>query len=208
RQAAIDEVLKLVREREAPTPSSRLSSSDTAPAVAANRQTEPARLGRLVRGELDWIVLKALSKDRDRRYESASGFAKDVERFLAHEPVAAGPPTAAYRLRKFVRRNRPQVVAAGLVLLALVAGIVGTTWGLLRADARRQEAEQARANEATQRAKAEENLAFAKRGNEILGSVFAGLDPKASYATVAELRNALRENLGRAVRELEGSSGG
>src|SRR5439155_18384724 len=146
RQAAIDEVLKLVREREAPTPSSRLSSSDTAPAVAANRQTEPARLGRLVRGELDWIVLKALSKDRDRRYESASGFAKDVERFLAHEPVAAGPPSAAYRLRKFVRRNRPQVIAASLLLLALLAGIAGTTFGLVRANRARLDAEEEKSN--------------------------------------------------------------
>jgi tetratricopeptide (TPR) repeat protein len=141
KKAALEEMLKLIREQEAPTPSSRLSSAGSAPSVAANRQTEPAKLGRLVKGELDWIVLKALAKERDRRYETANGFAKDIERFINHEPVTAGPPSAGYRLRKFVRRNRGPVIAAGLVLLALVIGITGTTWGLLRAEHQRQLAE-------------------------------------------------------------------
>jgi serine/threonine protein kinase len=155
KKAALDEMVKLIREQEAPTPSSRLSSSEAAPTVAANRQTEPARLGRFVKGELDWIVMKALAKERDRRYETAAGFARDIERFLSHEPVTAGPPTAAYRLRKFVRRNRPQVVGAALVLLALVLGVIGTTLGLVQANERRREAERARADEAEQRGLAE-----------------------------------------------------
>jgi serine/threonine protein kinase/tetratricopeptide (TPR) repeat protein len=141
KKAALDEMLKLIREQEAPTPSSRLSSVESAPSVAANRQTEPAKLGRLVKGELDWIVLKALAKERDRRYETANGFAKDVERFLNHEPVTAGPPTVAYRLRKFVRRNRGPVAAAGLVLLALLGGMAGTAWGLVRAEQQKRLAE-------------------------------------------------------------------
>jgi serine/threonine protein kinase len=130
KKAAIDEMLRLVREMEAPTPSSRLSSSDGKPAIAANRQMEPAKLGNFVKGELDWIVLKALSKERDRRYETANGFARDIERFLTHEPVQAGPPSTIYRLRKFVRRNRLQVIAAALVLMTLVAGVVGTSLAL------------------------------------------------------------------------------
>ena len=133
KKAAFDEMLRLIREQEPPTPSSRLSSSESKASVAAVRQMEPVKLGRFVRGELDWIVMKALAKERDRRYETATAFAKDVERFLNHEPVQAGPPSAAYKLRKFVRRNRPQVIAAGLVLLALVAGMAGTTFGLIRA---------------------------------------------------------------------------
>jgi tetratricopeptide (TPR) repeat protein/tRNA A-37 threonylcarbamoyl transferase component Bud32 len=133
RQAAVDEMLRLVREQEAPMPSSRLKTSESTPNIAANRQTEPAKLGRFVRGDLDWIALKALAKERDRRYETSSGFARDIERFLKHQPVAAGPPTAAYRLRKFVRRNRGRVIAASLVLAALLAGIAGTSFGLLRA---------------------------------------------------------------------------
>jgi tetratricopeptide (TPR) repeat protein len=102
--------------------------------VAANRQIEPGKLGRFVKGELDWIVLKALSKERDRRYETANGFARDIERFLSHEPVQAGPPSAAYKFRKFVQRNRGQVIAAGLVSLSLLAGILGTTWGMVKAN--------------------------------------------------------------------------
>src|SRR5947209_15737158 len=102
---------------------------------------EPLKLGRFLRGDLDWIVMKALAKERDRRYETASGLAKDIERFLNHEPVLAGPPSAGYRLRKFVQRHRGQVIAASLLLLALLAGIVGTTIGLIRAEQQRQVAQ-------------------------------------------------------------------
>jgi serine/threonine protein kinase len=133
KQAALDEMLKLIREQEAPTPSSRLSSPGASPNVAANRQMEPVKLGRFVKGELDWIAMKALAKERDRRYETANGFAKDIERFLNHEPVQAGPPTAAYRMKKFVRRNRGPVIAVAMIFIALVAGITGTTWQTVRA---------------------------------------------------------------------------
>ena len=105
-KAALDEMLRVIREDEPPTPSSRISTSDALPSLAANRHIEPARLSRFVRGDLDWIVMKALAKERQRRYDSAIGLANDIERFINHEPVSAGPPSAAYRLRKFVRRNR------------------------------------------------------------------------------------------------------
>jgi tetratricopeptide (TPR) repeat protein len=134
KEAALDEMLRLIREQDAPSPSSRLSSTDARPAIAANRHTDATRLSRLLKGELDWIVMKALAKERDRRYETANGLARDIERFLNHEPVIAGPPGARYRLRKFVRRNRGAVVAASLVLLTLLAGIAGTTWGLIAAN--------------------------------------------------------------------------
>ena len=91
KRAALDEMLRMIREVEPPTPSSRLSSSESLPSLAATRHTEPGRLSRFVRGDLDWIVMKALAKDRQRRYDSAIGFANDVERFLNHEPVSAGP---------------------------------------------------------------------------------------------------------------------
>ena len=133
KRAALDEMLRVIREVEPPTPSSRISTSEALPSLAANRHVEPARLTRLVRGELDWIVMKALAKERERRYASAIGLADDLERHLNHEAVSAGPPTAAYRLRKFVRRNRTQVTAAALVLVALVLGMVGTTLGLFEA---------------------------------------------------------------------------
>src|SRR5262249_36721907 len=151
RQAAIDEVLRLIREEEPPPPSSRISTSEALPSLAAARQTEPARLSRFVRGDLDWIVMKALAKERQKRYESAIALAQDIERFTSHEPVSAGPPTAAYRFRKFVRRHSGQVLAASLVVLTLVLGMIGTTWGLVRAERRRKESETAREHEEEQR---------------------------------------------------------
>ena len=149
KKAALDEMLKLIREQDAPTPSSRLSTSESKPSIAANRQMEPRKLGRFVKGELDWIVMKALSKERDRRYETATGFARDVERFLNNEAVAAGPPSTSYRLRKFVKRNRGQVIAASLILLALLAGLAGTGFGLMRAERQRLVAERAASGGAT-----------------------------------------------------------
>src|SRR6185436_19004336 len=117
----------MVREVEAPRPSARLSSIDTLPSVAANRGTEPARLSKLMKGELDWVLLKALEKDRTRRYETANALSRDIQRYLADEVVEARPPSAGYRLKKLVRRHRGQVLAASLVLFALLAGMAGTT---------------------------------------------------------------------------------
>jgi eukaryotic-like serine/threonine-protein kinase len=135
KEAAFGEILRLIREEEPPRPSIRLSDSGEALAsISARRHTEPAKLTRLVRGELDWIVMKALEKDRTRRYETANGFGQDVERYLADEPVQACPPSARYRLRKFARRNWGPVIAASLVFLALLVGIAGTTAGLVRAN--------------------------------------------------------------------------
>jgi eukaryotic-like serine/threonine-protein kinase len=117
------ETLRIIREQEPSKPSTKLSSSDALPTLSANRGTEPARLMRMVRGELDWIVMKALEKDRNRRYETANGFAMDVQRYLADETVQACPPSAWYRFRKFARRNRPHLaLAAALALLLVGAG--------------------------------------------------------------------------------------
>src|SRR4029450_4346536 len=102
-QAGMLEMLRVIREQEPSKPSTKLSTAEGLPTLAANRGTEPARLTKLVRGELDWIVMKALEKDRNRRYETANGFAQDVQRYLADEPVLACPPSAGYRLRQFGR---------------------------------------------------------------------------------------------------------
>jgi serine/threonine protein kinase/WD40 repeat protein/tetratricopeptide (TPR) repeat protein len=155
-QAALDDVLRIIREEEPPRPSTRLSTSEGSPSIAANRGLEPKKLSELVRGDLDWIVMKCLEKDRNRRYETANGLAMDLVRFLHDEPVQACPPSARYRLSKFVRRNRAAVMAAALLLLALLAGIVGTTAGLLEARSQRDAAEQAGKNEARERATAVE----------------------------------------------------
>src|SRR5262249_37423595 len=133
-KAGMLEMLRVIREEEPSKPSTKLSTADGLPTLAANRGTEPAKLTRLVRGELDWIVMKRLENERSRRYETANGFAAALERYLADEPVEACPPSAGYRLRKFVRRYRGPVVAAGLLLLTLIGGITGTTLGLLQAE--------------------------------------------------------------------------
>ena len=214
-RAALDEMLRAIREDEPPTPSSRLSTSDALPGLAATRHIEPGRLSRFMRGDLDWIVMKALAKERRRRYDSAIGLANDLERFANHEPVGAGPPSSSYRLRKFVRRNRPQVVAASLVLLALVGGAVGTTLGLF--EARRQQRlavaeaelkEKARVSEALQRQRAEKRLAQIERVNEILGSIFKDLNPKRAEREGKPLEALLGERLDRATAEIEGDSTG
>jgi eukaryotic-like serine/threonine-protein kinase len=131
-EAAWDEIRRMIREEEPPRPSTRLSSTDTLPSLATFRHTEPATLKKLVRGELDWIVMKTLEKERTRRYETASGLARDIRRYLDDEVVEARPPSPRYRIGKFIRRHKGQVIAAGLVLLALLTGIAGTTWGLIR----------------------------------------------------------------------------
>jgi tetratricopeptide (TPR) repeat protein len=140
-QAAVLEILRIVREEEPLAPSSRLSTLEGLLSIAANRSVEPARLAGLLRGELDWIAMKALEKDRARRYETANALARDVQRYLADEVVEARPPSAGYRLRKFVRRHKGRVIAGAVVLLALLAGIIGTSWGLVRAESRRREAQ-------------------------------------------------------------------
>jgi non-specific serine/threonine protein kinase/serine/threonine-protein kinase len=142
RQAAFNEMLRRIKEEEPPKPSTRLSTSqDTLPSIAAQRHTEPARLTRLVRGELDWIVMKCLEKDRTRRYETATALAADLRRHLSHEPVEAGPPSAWYRLRKFGRRNRVALATATVVAIALVAGTAVSTWEAVRATRAEREAD-------------------------------------------------------------------
>ena len=126
KEAAYGEILRMIKEEEPPRPSTRLSDSGEALAsISAQRHTEPAKLAKLIRGELDWIVMKTLEKDRNRRYETASGFAADVQRYLNDEPVQACPPSALYRFRKFARRNKAGVLTATSIALGLLLAIVG-----------------------------------------------------------------------------------
>ncbi|MHC5001714.1 MAG: serine/threonine protein kinase, partial [Planctomycetota bacterium] len=147
--AGLGEIQRIIREREPEKPSTRLSTLTRTPADDARRPEDPDRLSSIVRGDLDWIVMKSLEKDRTRRYETADGLAADVARHLAGEAVLAAPPSAAYRVRKFIRRHRVGVTASSLVVLALLAGAVGTTIGLVRAERQRALAEE-RARETQQ----------------------------------------------------------
>src|SRR5262249_43563448 len=127
RGVALGELVRLIKEEEAPRPSVRLSSSHNLPTIAAARNTEPARLARVIRGEIDWIVMKCLDKDRSRRYDTARGLARDVERYLADEPVEACPPSARCRLHKFARKYRKVLATAAGFAALLVAGVVLST---------------------------------------------------------------------------------
>jgi len=191
------EMLRVIREQEPSKPSTTLSTAEGLPTLAANRGTEPARLTRLVRGELDWIVMKALEKNRGRRYETASAFAADVERYLHDEPVLACPPSTWYRLGKVVRRNRGSVLAVSMVFVALLVGVIGTSLGLLRAEHAAERERQAKET-------AQRRLTQIEKTNEILGSIFMDLDPEAAENQGRPLQAVLGERLDLARAQLEG----
>jgi serine/threonine protein kinase/Tfp pilus assembly protein PilF len=138
-----DEMRRIIREEEPPKPSTRISTQgQAASTAAANRKSDTRKLSQLVRGELDWIVMKALEKDRNRRYETASAFAADVQRYLNDEPVLACPPSAWYRFGKFARRNKRALATAALVGVMLLGAGGGLLW--VRQDRADQAAAQAR----------------------------------------------------------------
>ena len=184
---------------EPPRPSTRLSTLNTAPTVAANRSTEPAKLGALVRGELDWIVMRCLEKDRVRRYDTASSLAEDVRRFLGNEPIAAGPPSGVYRARKFLRRHRTPVAVAALVVLLLIAGIAGTTFGLLEARRQRDEVARQRDEANHQKQKALDANENTKAVNDYLThDVLGSADPAIAQGRELTVKEAL-DNAARNV---------
>jgi len=208
REAGFGEMLRLIREVEPDKPSMKLSSAAELPVIAATRNLEPRSLQKLITGELDWIVMKCLEKERGRRYETANGVAADLDRYLADEPVLAGPPSASYRLRKFIDRHRTAAVAAALLLLSLMAGIVGTTWGMIRANAARQaEAERAE-GERLAKESAEKRLMQIQKGSDILNGVFENLDPRTEEKEGRPLRALLGDRLVNAAEVLDGEAVG
>jgi len=156
-KASHADVQRMIREVEPQKPSTRIGASGTdLPTIADRRRTEPHRLGGLVRGELDWIVMKALEKDRTRRYETANGLANDVRRHLVGEAVHAAPPSTAYRVRTFLRRNRALAGGVVAVTAALLVGAIGFAWQARIAQKERDDALLARQEQAELRAKAEQ----------------------------------------------------
>ena len=167
RAAAFDEMLRLIREGEIKRPSSRLVPVTKAiDVVAGERNTESKKLGNALRGDLDWILLKTLEKDRNRRYETATAFAQDLRSYLNHEPVSVGPPSAGYRLRKLVRRNRLAFAAAAAVFVSLAAGITVSTWQAVRATHAESLAKTRLQEVAAQKKRAEEGETAAQQAKE------------------------------------------
>jgi non-specific serine/threonine protein kinase/serine/threonine-protein kinase len=195
RTAAFDEMRRIIREQEPPKPSARLSSlGATRATVSANRKADVRQLDRAVRGELDWIVMKALEKDRRRRYETANDFAADVMRYLTDKPVEACPPSAWYRFSKYTRRHRAALTTAVLVGLALVVGAVVSTWQA--ASARRARRATAAALVQAQARADETQQVLDYFVKELIGAVNAG-EARGRPLTVTELLNKANEAAGQ-----------
>jgi non-specific serine/threonine protein kinase/serine/threonine-protein kinase len=196
RQRGLDEIRRVIREVDPPKPSTRVSSPGPDSGEAArNRHTEPRHLASLLRGDLDWITMKALEKDRTRRYDTVIGLANDVRRHLRHEPVVAGPPSTAYRTRKFVQRHRFGVAVAGTLVL-LLAGFAVT----MADQARRIARERDRANQESARATREADAA--RQVSNFLVRLFELSDPSEARGNAVTARQILDDGSARIEREL------
>jgi serine/threonine protein kinase/tetratricopeptide (TPR) repeat protein len=223
-KAGLVELLRVVREEEPPKPSMRLSTTERLPSIAASRGVEPKKLSGLVKDELDWIVMKSLEKDRNRRYETANGMASDIRRYLNDEAVHACPPSAKYRFRKFARRNKGPVAASTAVLVVLVAGVTGTTIGLVGESRQRAIAESRRLEAQSQEREKIQQAAVARAVSRFQADMFTSADPdkmigdkvtvlQAVTAAVKELdagklndqplvEASVRQTIGMTLREL------
>jgi WD40 repeat protein/serine/threonine protein kinase len=212
--AAYDEIRRIIRDEEPQKPSMRLSSlRDTLPSVSAQRKMEPHKLTQFMQVDLDWIVMKALEKDRTRRYETANGFAADVLRYLSGEPVLAVPPSAAYRLWKFVSRHRAGMIAAGAIALLLCAAAAVSirqayvaTGAKVEADRNRQAAERAR-DAATQAEQQQREIRLSAEANLYCAEMnLAGqalVDPRGLRRVVALIERWQPQVVGRDLRGWE-----
>ena len=189
RQGGFDEIRRRLRDDEPPRPSTRISALSTDPDAAARRpKAEAVAISKQLRGDLDWIVMKAMEKDRTRRYNSASDLAADVQRHLRNDPVLAGPPSTTYRMRKFVLRHKVGVLAASVVMLAVLLGIFGTGIGLVRA----KRAEHV----------AREEAETARQIADFLVGLFKVSDPSASVGNTITAREILDRGATRIQNEL------
>ncbi len=187
REAGYPRLQQIIREVEPPTPSTRFSTfavraveegtDVSGQLIAEQRGTDPAALARLLRGDLDWITMKALEKDRSRRYATAADLAADIARYLREEPVLAGPPILTYRLGKFVRRHRYGVIAAALLALAIVAGALGTSWQAFRATKQRDRAIVAEAQARDHLLEAEASRQESELVTRFLSDMLIAVDP-------------------------------
>ena len=232
--AGLPELVRVIQEEEPSRPSAKLSSHDSLPSLASARSVDPKKLTSILRGELDWIVMKCLEKERDRRYETCTSLARDIQRYLVNEPIEARPPSASYLFGKFLKRNKATVAAATAVFLALIAGIAGTSVGLIRAEQARQDAVAAQLAE-TDRAegeriakleakkqtsmalqsaeqeksanyRAQKRLSQIEKSNEILSDIFISLDPKEIAESNEPLQVMLVGKVIEAAKQLEGNS--
>jgi serine/threonine protein kinase/Tfp pilus assembly protein PilF len=198
RQGGVAEIQRILREEEPPRPSTRLvTQGDDATTTAHRRHTDSRTLRLELRGDLDWIVMKAIEKDRARRYDTAVGLAMDIRRHMRHEPVLARPPSFAYRLKKFVRRNRVAVTGAGLVAATLVLGLAVATVGFLQASRERNRA--VGAEEVARR-----EAARATAVSNFLHEMLASADPAIARGRELTVRDVLDQAADRLDESFDG----
>ncbi len=191
RAAGLAEVQRIIRDTDPPRPSTRFNSLGVeANNIAQRMRMETAAVRKELKGDLDWIIMKSLEKDRTRRYATASELAADIERHMRHEPVTAGPPSKTYRIKKYVRRHRLGVAAAAVVMLAVVAGIIGTSTGLVKAT---------RAEK-----KAREEAQTAEQVSEFLVNLFKVSDPGEARGNTVTAREILEKGAEKIEDELAG----
>lgn len=198
-EAGFAEMMRIIRDEEPPRPSTRVSTTrETLAGLAAKRHTEPHKLGNMIRGELDWIVMKAIEKERARRYDTASALADDIQRFLVGAAVSAAPPSTVYRVRKFVRRNRAGVIAAGLIGVSLLAGMVAFAWQAQVAEHQRDLAQTERTNardaEARAEARAQELQMVSEFQSQMLDQIAL---PVVGRQLTVDMQQRLEETLDR-----------
>src|SRR6266853_784959 len=204
-KAGLDEIRRVIREQEPLRPSTRLSKMAEADltTVAQQRRSEPPRLIHTIRGDLDWIAMKAMEKDRTRRYETANGLALDIQRFLAREAVSARPPSKLYRFQKLVLRNRLAFVAIAGILLSLIAGLITASWLFIKQRQAWREADAARRQAEIDKKTAESETAKSQRIANFLKDMFQanGLTA-ARERDVAVLRDMLKGAMDRLGGEM------
>ncbi len=219
---AILKILELIREQEPPLPSLRLSSvsPEAASGVSRQRKIEPGKLKNILRGELDWIVMKTLEKDRSRRYESASELAIEIQRYLSGDLVRARPPSRSYLVQKYIRKHRGLVASLVSIFALLLIGIAGTSWGMFRANEEsirsraaekdaeiaKVEAQQAAVSERKSREQSELRLRQVELGNDTLGGIFKDLDIRAIDKSKNKLEVVLAKRLIAAGSQIKGDS--
>jgi non-specific serine/threonine protein kinase/serine/threonine-protein kinase len=206
RSAAYNEVHRIIRDTDPPRPSTRLSSLGAAAAdVARRRRTQLAALSRELRSELEWIPLKAMQKERARRYRTASEFAQDIDNYLDNRPLIAGPESAGYRVQKFLRRNRGPVTAAAAVVAVFVLGAAGMTWQAIRATRAEKQAKGAQVVAEQRRVVAENNAATVTAVNDFLARMLGSVDPAHALGREVTVREVLDDAAQRIGTELANS---
>jgi serine/threonine protein kinase len=212
RHAGMTELLRIIREEEAPTPSAKLTTlGDKASEVARHRRSDLATLRRELVGDVNWIVMKALEKDRQRRYASVSEMGADIRRHLEDQPVLASPPSNLYRAQKFIRRHKVLILAGFLIIISLVTGIIAFAWEARIAELRRREAEfhRTRANAQAAQALAERSRAEEQRARAEARRLEADVqrsEAETLYNGVRDLAKSMIFDVGDQIAQLQGAT--